>query len=99
MMVRIGAMLKALEPLIMSTTPIQPLRIPSTEGTVCGALLRGENGEVAVLLSGYNGPRAKVKISGLPKLHSQYGCTTKVSDDEYLFTGKGFCSDILTISE
>jgi hypothetical protein len=99
MMVRIGAMVKSLEPLIMSTTPIQQLVIPATQGSVSGAILRGENGEAAVLLSGYNSPQAKIKIPGLPKLRSKYGFTKQVSDDEYLFTGKGICSDILTISE
>jgi hypothetical protein len=83
----------------MSTTPIQQLVIPATQGSVSGAILRGENGEAAVLLSGYNSPQAKIKIPGLPKLRSKYGFTKQVSDDEYLFTGKGICSDILTISE
>jgi len=99
MMVRIGEMLRTLEPFIMSTTPLQPLKFPSSIGNATGAVLRQENGKAVVLLSGYDSPKVKFKLPGLPKMKSQFGLTTQISEEEYLFQGEGICSDVLVVSE
>ena len=88
---RVTAMLRELEPYILSEHPVERL----SEGKVVAARLRNAEGKSVILIVGV-GPEEAVKELKLEtgKFRSRYGRAVE-KDGKWIFRGKGICSDLL----
>ena len=88
---RVTAMLRELEPYILSEHPVERL----SEGKVVAARLRNAEGKSVILIVGVGPEEASAELKlETGKFRSRYGRAAE-KDGKWIFQGKGICSDLL----
>lgn len=94
---RVGEMLKALAPFLLSEKEAPSITVETKQGEVFAKAFADDKGNVKVLIAGIGPGKAEAVIS-LPQninLKSRFGGTKLSSPGRYLFQGNDICSDIL----
>ncbi len=95
---RVGAMLKELEPFLLSNKPAQKVEIKVEKGMVEAKAFFDDQGNVRIIIAGVGPGKASAVItSTVPmQLKSIYGNCVSLGNNRYRFTGNDICSDILS---
>ncbi|MBN1554813.1 MAG: hypothetical protein JXA11_08705 [Phycisphaerae bacterium] len=95
---RVAAMLRNLEPFLLSDVEAPAVKIDVKQGNVKAREFRDKKGNVRVLITGIGPGQAEAVITTTApmNLRSLYGRCKSLGDGKYRFTGTDICSDILT---
>ena len=92
---QVAAMLKELEPYLLSDHDAQNLKLQIRSGKLKGAAFKNGQGKTAVLITAEGpGPADGTFVSTL-KLRSKYGKTVPAGNGTYRFSGTDICGDLL----
>ena len=96
--VRVGKMVRDLEPFLTAADPPVPVEVPVADGRVVAARLGDGSGRTIVIVAGI-GPgtcRAVFPVDPGKRYVSRYGLCTPAGPGRFRFRGTDICADILT---
>ena len=94
---RVGALLRELEPFLLSSRPTEPVQVAAGTGQVLARSLVSDAGKRCVLVAGV-GPgesKATLKLDPGLKFKARFGLASSAGQGAWTFSGMDICADIL----